>query len=83
MLTRMKTTIELPDALAAEARRVAREQGVTLREVVERGLRAELDRRTAPPEPVPFRFTTYSGRGLRPNVDPGRLTDYAYDLPPA
>lgn len=83
MLARMKTTIELPDALAAQARRVAREQGVTLREVIESGLRAELDRRTAPADPAPFCFTTYSGRGLRPDIDPGRLADYAYDLPRA
>ncbi len=80
----MKTTIELPDALAAEARRVAREQGATLREVIETGLRAELERRTAAPaDPPPFRFTTFSGRGLRPGVDGRRITEFAYDLPPA
>jgi hypothetical protein len=79
----MKTTIELPDALAAEARRIARDQGVTLREVIVSGLRAELERRTAPSDRAPFRFTTFSGSGLRPGIDPARLAEYAYNLPPA
>lgn len=37
----MKTTIDLPDALAAEARAVARAQGASLRELVVAGLRSE------------------------------------------
>jgi hypothetical protein len=40
----MKTTVELPDQLAREAKAFAREHGVTLRELIERGLRAELAR---------------------------------------
>ncbi len=83
MLIRMKTTIDLPDALAEEARRVARESGLSLRQVVVSGLRAELDRRAASVEQTPFRFTTVGGRGLRAGVDPARLTDHAYDLPPS
>lgn len=38
----MKTTIELPDELSRDAKRFAREHGVTLRELIERGLRREL-----------------------------------------
>jgi hypothetical protein len=44
----MKTTVELTDQLAAEARRIARARGLTLRELIERGLRAELRRLEAP-----------------------------------
>lgn len=41
----MKTTVILPDALVAEARRVAAEQRTTLRALVEEGLREVLERR--------------------------------------
>ena len=44
----MKTTIELPDDLAAEAKRIAAQSGTTLRSLVEAGLRAELERRVQP-----------------------------------
>jgi hypothetical protein len=36
----MKTTIDIPDALAQEAKSVVREGGTTLRELVVTGLRA-------------------------------------------
>lgn len=79
MVDRMKTTIELPDALARRAKQVAREQGVTLREVIEAGLRAELDRRTHESQPAAFRFRTVSGSGLRPGIDPQDLRERAYE----
>lgn len=44
----MKTTVELTDQLADEARRIARARGLTLRELIERGLRAELRRLEEP-----------------------------------
>lgn len=75
----MKTTIELPDALAKQARDVARAQGVTLREVIEAGLRAELDRRTAPEGRRPFRFRTVGGSGLHEGIDPADLREHAYE----
>lgn len=46
----MKTTIELPDDLAARARRCAAESGTTLKSVIEEALRRELDRRAHPDE---------------------------------
>lgn len=46
----MKTTVELSDQLATDAKRFAREHGVTLRELIERGLRHELRRRSRPTE---------------------------------
>lgn len=79
----MKTTIDLPDALAAEARDLARAQGSTLRELMVEGLRSEVERRREHDLRVDFVFPVVDGRGLRPEVDPGRLTDLAYDLPSA
>lgn len=63
-VTRMKTTIELPDALADEARALAHEHGTTLRELVVEGLRSEVERRRRPPAPVDFHFPTARGEGL-------------------
>ncbi|WGX95894.1 hypothetical protein [Nocardioides sp. L-11A] len=77
----MKTTIEVPDALAADAKALAREQGTTLRDLVVQGLRSELDRRRAGRPQVDFVFPTATGNGLRVDIDPARLTDLAYDLP--
>lgn len=81
MMTRMKTTIELPDSLATQAKEVAREHKLTLRELVTEGLRAELERLSGVREPAEFRFRTQGGVGLRPDVTPGSLTGRAYDLP--
>jgi hypothetical protein len=44
----VKTTIDLPDDLAHEAKRIAAQSGTTLRSLVEAGLRAELERRAQP-----------------------------------
>jgi hypothetical protein len=41
----MKTTIELSDGLLAEARRVARRDGLTLKALIELGLRRALEER--------------------------------------
>lgn len=38
----MKTTIDLPDELFAQAKRAALEQGTTLKALIERGLRSAL-----------------------------------------
>jgi hypothetical protein len=59
----MKTTIELSDALLRRSRKVARQEGATLRALVEEGLRLALrarERRTG----VPFRLKTFRGDGL-------------------
>jgi hypothetical protein len=76
----MKTTIELPDALASEAKELARAQGVTLRELVVVGLRREIERRATRRSQVDFDFPVVEGR-LQAGVDPHDLLSYAYDFP--
>jgi hypothetical protein len=62
----MKTTIDISDALLREARKVAARHGMTLRTLVEQGLRKVLAERS---RRVPFRLrkASFKGRGLRPN----------------
>lgn len=64
----MRTTVRLPGALMAAAKRHARKTGRSLTQLMEDCLRAELQgggrvKRLA--EPLP----TYRGQGLRPGVD--------------
>jgi hypothetical protein len=59
----MKTTIELPDELVKQARRVARQEGATLRALVEEGLQRNLEaRRQAARQQLDF--PSYGGSGL-------------------
>jgi Arc/MetJ family transcription regulator len=75
----MKTTIDIPDALLRETRKVAAREGTTLRSLVEQGLRrivAEKKRRPA----FRLRKASFKGRGLREELrDAGweRLRDLA------
>jgi hypothetical protein len=59
----MKTTIELPDELIKQARRVAQQEGATLRALVEEGLQRSLEaRRQARCRQLDF--PSYGGTGL-------------------
>ena len=75
----MKTTIEIPDALAHEAKALAHAQGTTLRELVVEGLRGELERRTSHQARVDFVFPTHGGDGLHPGVQWADLVELSYD----
>ena len=59
----MKTTIELPDELLNEVRRVARKEGSTLRQLVEEGLRRSLEARRRMVRRH-LDFPSYGGSGL-------------------
>lgn len=78
-VTRMKTTIDLPDALAREAKDVARGSGTTLRDLVVAGLAAEIDRRRAPR--ADFVLPTAGGLGLEAGLDPADAIARSYDPP--
>ncbi len=76
----MKTTIEIPDALASEARDVARQEGSTLRDLVVTGLRAEIDRRRSEVV-VDLVFPTFTGDGLVVDLSPTTAITRSYGLP--
>lgn len=61
----MKTTVEIPDTLLDEARKVASAQNATLRELIIEGLREVLAKRRRG-EPFRLRKVTYRGKGLQP-----------------
>lgn len=77
----MKTTVEISDALALEAKQVASREKTTLRELVEVGLRTVLrDRRRK--AGFRLRDASFGGKGLRSNLrgaDWERLREMAYE----
>jgi len=60
----MKTTIEIPDSLFQEARRVADRENTTLKALVEQGLRRALAERKGRTG-FRLRRATFKGRGLQ------------------
>ena len=77
----VKITIELADDLIERAKAHAAKQGITLRALVEKGLRHVL---SADEEPVPFQLQDASvgGRGLRlefRGADWHRIREAAYE----
>jgi len=76
----MKTTIELPDELIEQARRVAKQEGATLRALVEEGLQRSLEaRRQAVRRQLDF--PSYGGSGLTDEFQGapwGRIRDETY-----
>jgi Arc/MetJ family transcription regulator len=80
MGTHMKTTIEISDTLLRDAKRIAGRDGVTLRTLVESGLRQELEQRRRGRE-FRMRRASFKGKGLQPGARPlswDQLRDLAY-----
>jgi plasmid stabilization system protein ParE len=81
MVTHMKTTIEISDALAKEAKAVARRERTTLRALIEAGLR-QLLRGRRRRESFELRDASFRGRGLQPefrDADWQRIREAAYE----
>jgi hypothetical protein len=81
MVTHMKTTIDIPDALFKAAKRQAAREGTTLRAVVERALRQALDAR-ADASRFRLRDASVPGDGLQPGLAAGgweRIRELAYE----
>ena len=77
----MKTTIEIPDSLLNEARRVAAKEGRTVRALVEEGLRKILTERKRAGG-FRLRRASFKGEGLQPQVNGAswdRIRDLVYE----
>ena len=61
----MKTTVEIPDALLAAARKLAAKNGTTVRALIEEGLRRVVETRRAG-GPFKLRDRSSASGGLRP-----------------
>jgi len=73
----VKTSIELPDALLAEANKLAAAGGLTLQEVIEAGLRKALDASRGR-KPFKLRKRSVGGEGLAPGMDWPRIREEIY-----
>jgi Arc/MetJ family transcription regulator len=77
----MKTTVEIPDSLLEEAKRLASREGSTVRALVEEGLRRTIAERK---RAVGFRLrkATFKGNGLQPALAAAawdQIRDTAYE----
>ena len=77
----MKTTVEIPDSLIEEAKRVAARQDTTLRVLIIEGLRRVITERKRVGA-FRLRKATFRGKGLRPDVAGAsweRIREMAYE----
>jgi hypothetical protein len=82
MVSHMKTTVHIPDALLEEAKAIASREGSTLRELIETGLRREVTERKRRRRRFELRDGSFTGRGLQPEFrDAGwdRIRDAIYE----
>ena len=77
MVTHMKTTIDIADAIFAEAKAVAVRDQVTIRALVEEGLREVLARRRTRRARFRLRDASFKGKGLQAGVDLSEWTAIA------
>jgi hypothetical protein len=77
----MKTTVEISDALAEEAKALARRDQTTLRALIEAGLRQVLRERRRKAR-FELRDASFRGQGLQPEFRDGdwrRIHEAAYE----
>jgi hypothetical protein len=77
----IKTTVEIPNSLMRQARKLAAREHTTLRALVEEGLRrVTAERQRA--KPFKLRKVSFRGRGLRPGMAGAswqQIRDAAYE----
>ena len=64
MVSHMKTTVNIPDSLFEDVRRLAHEEHTTIKDLVEEGLRRALDEHRRS-KPFRLRRATFKGKGLQ------------------
>lgn len=69
MVTHMKTTIDIADALFERAKLVAERDRITFRALVEEGLQVVLERRANSGANFRLRDASVGGSGVQPGVD--------------
>jgi hypothetical protein len=77
----MKTTFDISDPLLRRARKLAAQEGTTLRSLVEQGLRHVVDQKSQK-RAFRLRDASFKGRGLRTDIADAswdRLRDMAYE----
>ncbi|MDJ0952636.1 MAG: DUF2191 domain-containing protein [Acidimicrobiia bacterium] len=75
----MKTTVEIADELLKRAKQAALDRETTLRDLIERGLRRELDE---PEREFRLRDASVGGAGTQPGIDEGdwrTIAELAYE----
>ncbi len=81
MASHMKTTIQIPDSLFEEARRLAQREHTTLRALFEQGLRRVIaDRKRT--RGFRLRKASFAGQGLQPHLAGAtweRLREMSYE----
>ena len=81
MVTHMKTTIEIADAILDEARAIASREGTTVRALVESGLRYMVAEHQAHYAGFKLRDESFGGDGIAPDLRSAsweRIRDLAY-----
>jgi hypothetical protein len=78
MVNHMKTTIQIPDSLLKEARKIANEERTTLKSLMEEGLRRIVSERRRRGR-FKVRKATFKGRGLQTHLT-GATWDQIRDL---
>ena len=71
MVTHMKTTVEISDALLERAKAVAAEEGTTLRELIQSGLQRVLKERRRQKARFTLHDASVCGKGLHPDFEEG------------
>jgi hypothetical protein len=77
----MKTTVEIPDSLLTEARRLASRERTSVRALIEEGLRRIVSERKHASE-FRLRKVTFKGQGLQPEMAGAsweRIRDATYE----
>lgn len=77
----MKTTIDIPEPVLEETRKLADREGTTVKALVELGLRRVLAEKRAT-QAFKLRKVTFKGKGLRPELEGAswdRLRDLSYE----
>jgi hypothetical protein len=77
----MKTSVEISNALLQQVRALAARDGLTLREIIEAGLRLVIER-DQQPRAFKLRDASVTGRGLKKGLsydDWGKILEMAYE----